>query len=85
MAKEEHERDYGNFVLTPSLPAVVNRRKERRMSKYDYENEKLVVKYGECNEEIFHDEDKAVKFAKEKLKEGFQVKIEQIMHMVGWC
>lgn len=60
------------------------------MSKYDYEIEKYVVHYGKSEIEdvkkrAFDDEENAVKFAKEKLNEGFVVSIKQINHMVGWC
>lgn len=60
------------------------------MIKYDYEIEKYIVHYGKSEIEdvkkrAFDDEENAVKFAKEKLNEGFVVSIKQINHIVGWC
>ena len=54
------------------------------MSKYDYEVEGYVVKYGADKEREFDNENEAVEFAKKQYNRGYLVSIKQISHVVGW-
>lgn len=54
------------------------------MTKYDYEVEGYVVKYGADKEREFDNEDEAVRFAKKQYNRGYLVSIKKISHAVGW-
>ena len=54
------------------------------MSKYDYEVEVYVVKYGAEKEREFDNEDESVEFARKQYERGSLVSIKLISHLVGW-
>ena len=74
-------------VITRTLMQVgLDRQKGqvRDMSKYDYEVEVYVVKYGAEKEREFDNEDESVEFARKQYERGSLVSIKLISHLVGW-
>ena len=39
---------------------------------------------GKCNTKKFHTEESAIAYAREKFKEGYRVKVEQINNITDW-